>query len=99
MGAMTPLNNGDLSPSCLGTHQNRVAVERGILALVQGKMRSRQTLRRDHRWRYCARYWRYCEGAASQIRIVYPQMSENAVTSISASQTAVSSIALLAFVK
>src|SRR4029077_18938804 len=42
------------------------------------------------------RYWRYCEGAASQIRIVYPQMSENAVTSISASQTAVSSIALLA---
>jgi len=32
---MTPPNNGDLSPSCLGTNQDRVTVEGGFLVLVQ----------------------------------------------------------------
>ena len=37
-----PPNNGDLSPSCLGTNQDSVSVERGVLALVQEKVRSRR---------------------------------------------------------
>jgi hypothetical protein len=40
---MTPLTNGDSSPPSLGTNQDRVAVERGVPALVQGKVRSRLT--------------------------------------------------------
>jgi hypothetical protein len=40
---MPPLHTGALSPSCLGTNQDRVAVERGVLAVVQGKVRSQHT--------------------------------------------------------